>query len=110
KISDSLFHLREIEYEQNRIRNVGPWRQSRVASAVMDEMNGHRDSLQKLGGKLILREFDLQLDKLNNLTAQEKTIQFEITNAERGALEQELIHGKGGAGALAGKEKEAKII
>jgi tetratricopeptide (TPR) repeat protein len=109
KISDILFHLRAIEYEQSRIRDIGPWRGSRVAAAVIDQMNGHKDSLQKLGGKLVMREMEDQDDKLDNLFAQAKTIRFEITLGEKEALEKSLT-GQGGESQLAGKGNEAKII
>lgn len=108
KIADILYHLNAIEYEQQRIRDIGPWRGSRVAAAVMDQMNGHKASLQKLGGKLIIREFEDQDDKLDNLFAQAKTIRFEITLGEKEALEASLL-GKS-SGAATGKIRDAKII
>ena len=108
KISDILRHLNAIDYEQQRIRDIGPWRGSRVAAAVMDEMNGHKASLQKLGGKLILRSMEDADETLDNLFAQAKTIRFEITLGEKEALEASLL-GKGSGGAT-GKQIDTKII
>ena len=110
KISDILYHLRAIEYEQARIRDIGPWRGTRVAQACMDQMNGHKESLQKLGGKLVQLEFENQYDKLNDLLAQAKTIRFEITLGEKNALEQSIIHGTGAAtGAVQGHTHDVDV-
>ena len=108
KIADILFHMSAIDYEQKRIRDIGPWRGTRVAAAVMDEMNGHKASLQKLGGKLIGRAMEDEDEKLDNLFAQAKTIRFEITLGEKEALEASLI-GKGAAAAT-GKQIDTKIV
>ena len=108
KIADILFHLKAIEFEQQKIRDIGPWRGSRVAAAVMDQMNGHKASLQKLGGRLILREFEDQDNKLDELFAQAKNIRFEITLGEKEALEQSLL-GKG-TGAATNKQEDVALV
>jgi hypothetical protein len=74
----------------------------------MDSMNGHKESLRKLGGRLILLEFEDQEAELNRLFAEAKTIRFEITLGEKEALEASLI-GKD-SGAATGRTKEATIV
>lgn len=108
KIADILYHLKAIEFEQQKIRDIGPWRGSRVAAAVMDQMNGHKASLQKLGGRLVLREFEDQDTKLDELFAQAKNIRFEITLGEKNALEDSLL-GKGTAAAT-NKQEDVTVV
>jgi tetratricopeptide (TPR) repeat protein len=108
KISDILYHLHAVEAEQQRIRDIGPWRGSRVAAAIMDQMNGHKASMQKLGGRLVLREFEDQDEKLDNLFAQAKNIRFEITLGEKEALEESLL-GKG-TGAATNKQEDVAVV
>lgn len=108
KIADILYHLQAVEFEQQKIRDIGPWRGSRIAAAVMDQMNGHKASMQKLGGRLVLREFEDQDEKLDNLFAQAKNIRFEITLGEKEALEESLL-GKG-TGAATNKQEEVAVV
>ena len=108
RIADTLFQLKAIEIEQDKIRNSGPWRGSRVAAALMDQMNGHKGSLQKLGGRLILNEFELKNAQLDSLFAQAKNIRFEITLGEKEALEASL-RGQSSAAAT-NKQEEVAII
>ena len=110
KIADILYHLQAIEFEQQKIRDIGAWRSSRVAAAVMDQMNGHKASLQKLGGRLVLNEFEVQDNKLDELNAQAKNIRFEITLGEKEALEASLLGKEGGTATSTGKLKDVAVI
>lgn len=107
RIADILFHLKAIEFEQQKIRDIGPWRGSRAAAAVMDQMNGHKASLAKLGGRLVLNEFEQRDADLDNLFSQGKNIRFEITLGEKEALEASLLTGE--TGAAVGKQKDVAL-
>lgn len=68
--------INRILYEQKRIREIGPWRASQVGVMVNDVLNGRKESLRKLRGRLILREFEDRAAELSLLFGEARQIRY----------------------------------
>lgn len=94
--TDFYFMFRHLEWQRDRIAEIGEWRGSRLAEDVAQMIDDKVQNARAFAGAWVRQRLQFHADNMKNFQNQIDILDFELTDAERQWLEEgrEILKGR----------------